>query len=495
LTDNDSIPSASPVSIPRVSLYFIIAQVIFIVVGYIIHAALGRILEPALYGIFGIIIYIMTLVNQTVIRGIPFAASKFIAEQGSQVNAIIRTSFYTQVAMAGGLVVLLVLLAPHISMLLSDESLTPYIYIVAVASILWGLYLLTLYYLNGLHRFTSQATVMVSYSLGKLLLVFILVFAGFSVMGAIIGYLMAPIIGLFVAVYLLYSKPWKQDREPHYVFSFRRMLSFATPIIGFSTTFVLLTNLDLLFVKAILGDYSYAGYYTAAATMARIPFVALTAINFVIFPIISRSTSDGDIRRTRRWIEVVFRYLLMILVPGISILAVTSSAFMDLIYSSEYLPAAAPFSVLVVGMAAITIFQMFANIIIAGGKPRKVMVIGVVQTPLLIVLYMVLIPVFGLLGAAFATSITGLFGAIIAGIVVKSEYGLPVRAKSLLRIVGVAVPPVLAAALLPVHGLLLIPWYLLLMGVYAALLYITKELCPEDFRLLRMVLGIKSAQK
>jgi len=274
-------------------------------------------------------------------------------------------------------------------------------------------------------------------------------------------------------------------------FPLRKLMAFSAPIIAFSSSFVLMTNLDLLFVKAITGDYASAGYYTSAATLAHLPLVVMTALNMVILPLVSHSTSSDDVRRTRRYVSASTRYLLMALLPCTALPAVTAPAFVELIYSESYSPAAPAFALLIVGIGMVTIFRMFSTILIAGGRPWSAMFIGALQLALSVALYVLLIPVFGLVGAAASIVAAGLLGMLTAGALVLHEHGIVLHRKSLLRIVAALILPLLLAVLLPLEGLLLIPWYLALLGVYASVLYLSGELEANDLRLIACALGLK----
>lgn len=50
-------------NVKRGTLYLMVAQVAFVVSGYAVHVALGRMLGPAEYGIYAVVISMMTMVN------------------------------------------------------------------------------------------------------------------------------------------------------------------------------------------------------------------------------------------------------------------------------------------------------------------------------------------------------------------------------------------------------------------------------------------------
>ncbi|MFU8768036.1 MAG: lipopolysaccharide biosynthesis protein, partial [Candidatus Methanoperedens sp.] len=114
-------------SLARGTLYFMFVQAGFMASGYIIHASLGRLLGPAAYGIFGVIISLMTLVNVMLVAGVPQAGSRFIAIANETVGAIKKATLNLQVILSLAVFALYFLLSPLIAGILGDPSLSGYI--------------------------------------------------------------------------------------------------------------------------------------------------------------------------------------------------------------------------------------------------------------------------------------------------------------------------------------------------------------------------------
>jgi len=106
------------------------------------------------------------------------------------------------------------------------------------------------------------------------------------------------------------------------------------------TLYVLITNLilniDLLMLKALSPpslSNLYSGYYTAATTLARIPYFFTSALSLVILPLISRATSLKDHESTKRYVENSLRYTLILLVLLSFIISPTAKGLVEFLYS------------------------------------------------------------------------------------------------------------------------------------------------------------------
>ena len=473
------------ISLGRGTLYFTIAQVMFLASGYVIHAGLGRILGPASYGIFGVVIYLVSLPQNLLNTGIPLAASKYIAEDNSRAKTVMHKT--TKLQLVSSLIVFWVyfLLAGAFSNLLKSPSLCNYIKISAFIIPVSAFYSLYTNFLNGFRWYDKQALVLIISSMTKVIGVFMLVLLGLRLYGAILGYLMGPLAGLTVGWYFLKGKERKNKNR----FRYKKIINFAIPVIVFSITINFLISADLFFVKAILMDNIQAGYYTAASMLSRVPFYIFSVLGSALFPAISRSTALRDIEQTQNYIINSIRYLLMFLIPTIVVFSATSNNLINLCYSLKYLPASTSLSILFLGFGFFTVFSIFANIITASGKPKTAMLAVFLLLPICIILNTILIPRYHLEGAALATTITSFLGSCITGGYVFIYFKVLINKVSLAKICGVSIIIYFMAILCGSASPLLLPLlYVMLLLVYFIMLFLIKELRREDLKTFKKII-------
>jgi stage V sporulation protein B len=463
----------------RGTLYLMVVQVVFLASGYIINAGLGRLLGPASYGIFGVVIYLITISQDFLRVGIPQAASKYIAEDNSKAGAIKDKTVELQLIFSLLVFSVYLLFADIFADLLGDPSLSLYIRISAFVIPAGAFFALYTNFLNGLRWYDKQAIAMLFYSVAKITGVFTLVFFGYGIYGAIFGYLMGPLAGFALGWY--FFKGSKRERDARNEFE-KKIISFAMPVIIFSVTFTFLISDDLLFVKRILRENVLVGYYTAASMLSRIPFIILGALGFALFPAISRSTAINDVEQTENYISGSMRYLLMFLVPIILLVSATSKDLVSLFYSSAYLPAFLSLSILIFGLGFFTILSIMTTIITASGRPRVSMLIALVLVPLSIVFNMYLIPLYQLEGAALATTVTALLGVCFAAGYVFKRFKTLINAKSFLKICVASIFIYVIALRLSLPPVYLPVLYVFLFALYFCILFLMNELREEDLK-------------
>jgi len=462
-------------SLGRGTLYLMLAQGVFLASGYLVHAGLGRILGPQQYGTFGVVIALVTIFNLLLTSGFPLAASRYTAMHPRNLGGIKKAAEKILLPAAASVFLLYFSLADTIALMLGDRSLAPYIRISAFIIPIYAIFTLHTGLLNGLREYGKQAKSQLTYNTAKVAGVFTFVLLGYSVSGALAGFALAPLAGLIIARHYLGRLPPPDPFPP------RRLLSFALPLIAFTVTLQALLSLDLLLVKRLISGEE-VGYYTAAANLAKIPYIMLSALGAAVFPAIAGSGSSSRI--TLRYIRESFRYLLLLLLPATILLSAASRHVVSLFYSPRYLAAADPLSILVAGWGLFSLFSLLTTGINATGGVRATLLLTLPLLPLALFANLVLIPEYGMRGAAISTTITGAAGLLMVTAYLVFRYrALPFRLLSTLKITAAAAIMYAAAGVISSHAAYALLGYPLLLTLYLMLLHLTGELTEKDIRL------------
>ncbi|MDP3941937.1 MAG: oligosaccharide flippase family protein, partial [bacterium] len=158
-------------SLKKGTIFLTLSSLIFITSGYIINIFLGRYLGPELYGSYGVLISIITVLNILQTSGFTQAASKYIAEDEKKADSIIASTFRIQIVFTSILAILLFLLSDPIAKALNDRSLSLYIKLSVFILPFYSFYSLLVDYYNGMHYFKKQAILNSIYSISKAILV------------------------------------------------------------------------------------------------------------------------------------------------------------------------------------------------------------------------------------------------------------------------------------------------------------------------------------
>jgi stage V sporulation protein B len=457
-------------SLVKSTLSITAASLVYVVSSYLANLWLGRTLGPEQYGTYGVVLSVWTIINLVLTAGIPSAVSKFIASDSNKTNEILKSGLILQFICTLLISLLYWLLSPSISKIFNDEGLIPYFRISALIIPTYSIYSFFVGYYNGMHNFPRQTILNIVFAVSKV--VAIISFAYFlGIRGAFIGFAIAPLVALAFGFRL------PSSTSVH--FPYKTLIRFSLPLIGFAVFLTFLQTTDLYLVKIFTTDKNAAGYYTAIQNIAIIPFYLLGSISQIIFPSISKSSVKTDQRETSQMITRTMRYIFIILIPLSSVISASSGDLITLLYSTQYLPASSALGILTWSYASITVFSILSNIVNGSGHPYKSMITSIIGVLIISLLCFILIPRFGLVGAATATLIGSLTSAFISGIIVYSKYKLTLPILSILKVTTASL--ILFIVIKVINYIPLS--YIMSLGIYIVILFISKEFSKADWDL------------
>jgi len=163
----------------------------------------------------------------------------------------------------------------------------------------------------------------------------------------------------------------------------------------------LVIRLDLLMVKYMLGS-EQAGYYSIAANIADYILLLPASISLILFP---KLTAMGD--RSRQWNVAgkVTWGAAAILLPLIAVCALVAHPAIRIAFGKAYLPAVAPFLLLLPGVFCLALETIVAQFLASIGFPLIVVFAWMAACVLKIGINFWAIPHYGIKGASLASTI------------------------------------------------------------------------------------------
>lgn len=405
------------------TIYLIAAQVSFVLSGYATHIGLGRFLGPADYGIYAVVISLMTMVNLILSTGIPQAVSKYVAHQDGNELHVKKTAQNMQLTFSLVLFLIYYYFADQLAIMLNDPGLTPYLRLSSLIVPAYALQALYIGYFNGLKEYGKQSLMIILYSVFKV--VFILGFAvtSYALYGAITGFIISSIAVFALGFFFVRStdKKFQSSSNKSTLISARTILDFATPIIFYSVATNLIMSFDLFFVKAYLTDMD-VGIYSAVSTISKVPFYIIAGIYGALFPAISSMSVHNDRSQMTMHIIRSVKYSMLVLVPSTLFVVIFSKQVLSFLFSEQYSAGSTSLGVLTIGMGFFGLFSLFTTVINGIGQPRVSMFMSLIVLVLDIFLNQLFIPSYGVVGAAMATCISCLMGLTISFLYVYRKY-------------------------------------------------------------------------
>ncbi len=212
-------------------VYLSFGQLVFILCGFTLNFGLARYFGPELFGTYSIVISILVWVKFFTISGIPVGLQKFIPGNLDKVYNIKKSTIKIQIIYSSIVFLSLYVGSTYIAKIFNQPSLAVYLKIVSFDIIFYSMFRYFVGFQNGLQRFNYQSTIVIFYSICKLIATFLLVFLGFSLKGALVG----NIIGSFIACLIGFK--FAKIKKTNSIFNIRRIIYFAIPNVFYSVLF------------------------------------------------------------------------------------------------------------------------------------------------------------------------------------------------------------------------------------------------------------------
>ncbi len=187
--------------------------------------------------------------------------------------------------------------------------------------------------------------------------------------------------------------------------SVRRLIAYSVPTALAGTVGVTMTWLDRLLVGYYLAEEA-VGWYQVAAQASGVFAVVLSAFTAIFAPMIAGLVERGENDRLQELFRVATKWGMLAVLPGAALCLLFSRPSIVAIFGEPYGPAAAPLVVLVVGQLANVSTGAVGYLLMMGGRQNLWLGLSLAALAADVVLNVLLIPRFGLVGAAVATAIS-----------------------------------------------------------------------------------------
>ncbi len=159
---------------------------------------------------------------------------------------------------------------------------------------------------------------------------------------------------------------------------------------------------DIFLVNLFLGPAA-VGLYVIAVALAETLWLMSKAVSTVVLPRLAQLSSDEAKRK--QLTPLVSRWVLLMTLIAALMLAAVAPPLIGLVFGSDYLEAVLPLWILLPGIVLTSASRVLANDIAARGRPELNMYTAIVVVAVNIIGNLILIPAYGLAGAAMATTI------------------------------------------------------------------------------------------
>jgi O-antigen/teichoic acid export membrane protein len=476
----------------------LIGSFLALLLGFIIRLIIARYGSEADYGIYSLAIVIMTFATTLVSLGLPDGVTRYIAYfrgKGESVKVRGVISYSLQLAAAASIIISIALFfsAEYIaSNIFHTPDLARALKIFAIGIPFFTLINILVSVFRGFDRMEPQAYFQyILFNFLFLLLVLVLVLFHLSFASLFYTYVIALIL-TFVALMIYTIKKLPQpisfSRDQSSAGVRKELLFFSLPLLVTALLATIILWLDTL----LLGYFKtpeIVGLYNAARPMAQFVSEPLALMLLIYTPVATGLYSQNLMAELRRNYTITTKWIVSLTLPFFLVLCLFPEAILNLFFGPTYTAAAPALRILSLGFIISNFFGPNQSILLAMRETKFIMWTVLATAIISVILYIVLIPPFGIIGAAISLAVSVIVAKIIIAIKVYLLCRAQPLSKNLLKPVVASIILTLIFKLAAGH-LMAISWWILLLlfilyyAIYGMAVVLTRSFDREDIALL-----------
>jgi O-antigen/teichoic acid export membrane protein len=449
------------------------------------------------YGVFSLALIILTVVSLLATLGMKDGAIRLIAyTRGKKdykkipelISSIIILSIVASIILGGLLFFLSEFLANNV---FNDVALITPLKVCAIAVPFYTLIDILVSLFRGFNQ--VKPTVYFHHILINLLFPIFLVFVIFYDRTAINIYY-SYIATLIVVSILLLIYVYKQT-TPSELFSIKsafgstakKLVTFSLPLLGSTIFFLMVIWTDTLVLGAFRSS-SEVGLYNAASPLAQFLSFPLISIGLIYISVISELYARGKLDEIRRNYSILTKWLSMTIFPFFLIFFLFADTIVTYLFGSEYFLSANALRILSLGYMIHNLSGPNSSTLIGIGENKFIMYTSAMVAILNIILNIILIPPYGIEGAAIASAIALFSTNLLKCFKIHSRIGaLPLSRNlilpSIISIGIILVFYILLSNIISINFWFVILFFMFCYVVFIGVVLLTRSLDKEDLDL------------
>jgi O-antigen/teichoic acid export membrane protein len=206
---------------------------------------------------------------------------------------------------------------------------------------------------------------------------------------------------------LILFKKLNLPNQLSYRFSYNQILLRSYPMALSAIAYFIMQSIDIIILSVYEG-FDNVAYYSIAVKLATVTALALMSVNIVIAPKIAEIYNTNDFSKLNKLVKDAARIIFIISIPVLLILFVFSGPTLSF-FGEGYVLAKQALWFLLAGQFFAALCGPGAIYLNMTGKQKKLNIILILGLVINVILNLVLIPVYGIEGAAAATLISMIF--------------------------------------------------------------------------------------
>jgi len=406
-------------TIAKGSSWTLLSNLLTKLISFIYYIILAKFLITEEIGIFFLVLSTLGILYMFTDLGMIYSLSRYVPylygkNEFGKLKKLIRLSYFGGGTLTFLFSVVVFLLSNHISEFIGKPAVAPIMQLMSIWLLLKEIDGINRGILTGRKKMLESKGLETAQIFMKLVLTIVAFYmVGFNAEALSIGFLLSFLFVLPFGVYLVLKeiKTWKNDEIK---MEFEDQLSLGREIVSFGLIVTLITTMwtviqytDRLMLNYFVEDaLNKIAIYSMALGLANLVLIFPTAITIIFFPVVSELYGKKEFGKMNKTLRVSMKWLLMLVIPFALIMGVFGDNLLELFYGKVYGSGAIVLFLFVIGLFARSIFTLPQLILSAMRRlDVELKAIGIAAIAN-VLLNFILIPTWGINGAAFASMIS-----------------------------------------------------------------------------------------
>ena len=398
---------------------FILGTLISRILTYITRIFIARYFGSESYGLFNLGLAIVGFSIVFCLIGLPLGVQRYIAYYSARgENGIVKGILIFSLIVSGGISIIISGLIFILSDVIAKSAFNSpdfgfalkifaiSIPFAALSQILFSAFIgfKKLKYMIYTERIASN--------LFKLIFIILFGIFGYGIVGLALGNTLGLLVTFLLALYFLENKVFSLKTKTRPIFLKKEIIFFSLPLMLSSLMNSILARLDTL----MLGYFRSAqevGIYNAAIPTSQMLYIVTGSLGALLLPVLTELYAKNQREELRAVYKTVVKWAVYLNLPVFLIIALFSHQVLNIMFGSEYVDGYLALSILSIGFFAGTFSFGASSLLTMDKKTHAIFLASFISSILNFILNFLLIPTYGITGAAIATSSSYLVYSVV----------------------------------------------------------------------------------
>ena len=213
----------------------------------------------------------------------------------------------------------------------------------------------------------------------------------------------------------------------------KKYFLFGAPFLFIGIAGIVIGQIDTL-ILTYFRSLEEVGVYNVVLPSALLLLQFSSAVSVILFPFTSELWAKGEKMKLNYYANATFKYSLMLVIPLGILIFYFSPYLLGLFFGNEYVIGGNAMRILIIGVIFYTIANLNQYILAGVGKPKITAKIVTIVALFNAILNIILIPKYGIDGAALVTTLSYILGLVLSDMYIKKILNFNINYSSWIKI-------------------------------------------------------------